>query len=221
MKIEVREREQRGTAANRRLRRDGFVPGIIYGHGVKPRAFVVPEAELRRALSGGHGTHAILDVLVEGDKTAHPAILKDYQRNPARGDLLHVDLQVVRLDQTIQSSVAVVIVGDADAPGIRAGGVVIASARELNVEALPTEVPDQIEADISGLEIGDSIHLSDLEAPKGVTFLDEPETLVVSVAPPARVVEEVEEVEEEEGVEGEEAAEGGAEAAGEGEASSE
>jgi large subunit ribosomal protein L25 len=219
VKLAVKGRAERGSAANRRLRRQGLVPGILYGHKVEPRAFVVPEADLRHALSGEHGAHAILDVVVDDEKRPHPAVLREYQRDPVKGGLLHVDLHVVRLDQPIHASVAIALVGEA--LGAKAGGVVTPSARELNVEALPAEVPDQIEVDVSLLEIGDSLHLSDLAPIEDVLFLDDPETLLVSVTLPTRApVEEEEVVEEaeEEAAEGEEAE---AEAAGETETSSE
>jgi large subunit ribosomal protein L25 len=225
VRLEVKERAERGSAANRRLRRQGLVPGVLYGPKLKPRAFAVPEVDLRHALSGDHGAHAILDVVVDGEKKAHSAVLKDYQRDPVRGGLLHVDLHVVRLDQPIRATVSVAIVGEA--PGAKAGGVVTPSARELTVEALPAEVPDQIEVDVSTLEIGDSLHLSDLPAIEGVLLLDDPETLLASVTLPslAPVEEEVEEEELEEGEEGVEGAEGeeveGEAAPGEGEAPSE
>ncbi len=219
VKLEVQERSQRGSAANRRLRKQGLVPGVLYGPTFEPRAFVVPEAELRHALTGEHGAHAILDVVVGDEKKPHSAILKDYQRDPVRNGLLHVDLHVIRLDQTIQSSVAVALVGEA--PGAKAGGVVTPSARELNVEALPAQVPDQIEVDVSSLEIGDLLHLSDLTPPEGVVFLDDADTLLVSVTLPSLVVEEVEEEEEGEEVEGEGEAAEGESPAGEAEAPSE
>lgn len=178
----------------------------------------MPEADLRHALTGAHGGHAILDVVVGDEKKPHSAILKDYQREPIRGGLLHVDLQVIRLDQAIQSSVTIVLVGES--PGAKAGGVVTPSARELNVEALPAQIPDQIEVDVSELDIGDLLHLSDLTPPEGVVFLDDADTLLVSVTLPSLVVEEVEEEVEGEEVEGEEAAEGES-PAGEAEAPSE
>jgi large subunit ribosomal protein L25 len=168
----------------------------------------VPEADLRHALTGEHGSHAILDVLVGDEKKPHSAILKDYQRDAVRGNLLHVDLHVIRLDQAIQSNVLLVLVGES--PGAKAGGVVTPSARELLVEALPAQIPDQIELDVSSLDIGDLLHLSDLTPPEGVVFLDDADTLLVSVTLPSLVVEEVEEE-----VEGEEG-EGEGEAAGEG-----
>jgi len=183
------------------------VPGVLYGEKTEARAFVVPEADLRHALTGEHGGHAILDVVVGDEKKPQSAILKDYQRDPVRGGLLHVDLHVIRLDQAIQSSVTLVVVGES--PGAKAGGVVTPSARELLVEALPAAIPDQIEVDVSSLEIGDLLHLSDLTPPEGVVFLDDADTLLVSVTLPSLVVEEEEEEEEGEEVEGEgEAAEG-------------
>jgi large subunit ribosomal protein L25 len=218
VKLQVQERSERGSAAIRRLRRQGLVPGIIYGGAFEALAFAVPEADLRHALTGAHGGHAILDVVVGDEKKPHSAILKDYQREPIRGGLLHVDLQVIRLDQAIQSSVTIVLVGES--PGAKAGGVVTPSARELNVEALPAQIPDQIEVDVSELDIGDLLHLSDLTPPEGVVFLDDADTLLVSVTLPSLVVEEVEEEVEGEEVEGEEAAEGES-PAGEAEAPSE
>jgi large subunit ribosomal protein L25 len=218
VKLQVQERSERGSAAIRRLRRQGLVPGVIYGGAFEALAFAVPEADLRHALTGAHGGHAILDVVVGDEKKPHSAILKDYQREPIRGGLLHVDLQVIRLDQAIQSSVTITLVGES--PGAKAGGVVTPSARELNVEALPAQIPDQIEVDVSELDIGDLLHLSDLTPPEGVVFLDDADTLLVSVTLPSLVVEEVEEEVEGEEVEGEEAAEGES-PAGEAEAPSE
>ena len=196
------------------------MPGVLYGGAHEARAFIVPEADLRHALTGEHGSHAILDVVIGDEKKAHSAILKDYQRDAVRGDLMHVDLHEIRLDQAIQSNVLLVLVGES--PGAKAGGVVTPSTRELLVEALPAAVPDQIEVDVSSLDIGDLLHLSDLKPPEGVVFLDEPDTLLVSVTLPSLVVEEVEEEEEgEEGEEGEGEAAEGEGPAGEGEAPSE
>src|SRR4029453_8322906 len=95
-KLEVTERERRGSADARRLRREGLVPGVLYGRGKTPHAFAVPERELRRALSGDSGLHAILDVVLAGQKTAHPAVLKDYQQDVPSGRLPHTDPPRVR-----------------------------------------------------------------------------------------------------------------------------
>jgi large subunit ribosomal protein L25 len=222
VKLEVRKRERLGTRESKRLRREGLIPGVLYGRG-EPHAIVVPERELRRVLTGDAGLHAILDVVIEDQETTHPSILKEYQHDPMRGKLVHVDLQEVRLDQPIQAVVSVSLVGAEDAPGVREGGALSQVNREINVEALPMEIPEHIDLDVSGMVIGDTLRVSDLRAIDGVTFLDDPETVLASLAIPTRVEEpEVEEAEEEaaegeEGAEGEAPAEEAPEAAAEGE----
>jgi large subunit ribosomal protein L25 len=221
VKLEALERGAVGTTAAARLRKDGLIPGVIYGRGKKSHAIAVPERELRAALTGPNGRHAILDVTLAGQKTSHASILKDVQVDPIRGKITHFDLHEVRLDQPITASVAIELVGEA--PGVKAGGVLSALVREANVEALPLEIPDHLELDISGAEIGATLRIADVVAPEGATVLDDPDTVVVTVAAP-RV--EVEEEPEEELAEGEEVpegeepaaeAEGEAPAAGEGE----
>jgi large subunit ribosomal protein L25 len=218
IKLEVREREGRGSADSRRLRRQGFIPGVLYGDGKKPHAICVPERELRRVLTGAGGLHAILDVVLEGQKTTHASILKDYQQDPIRGHIAHVDLQEVRLDRPIQASVTVQLVGEP--AGVKEGGVLSQVQREINVEALPMEVPEHLDLDVSGMAIGDTLRLADLPAREGVTYLDDPEeTVLATVTMPTRVeepepeVEEGEELPEGEVPEGEEAPEGAEQAA--------
>jgi large subunit ribosomal protein L25 len=219
IRLEVRERERRGSRDSRRLRREGLIPGVLYGRGNKPHPICVPERELRRVFSGGHGLHAILDVVLDGQKSTHSSILKDYQVDPIRGKIEHFDLQEVRLDEAIQTSVVVELVGES--AGAKAGGVLSQVSREIRVEALPLEVPQRIELDVSAMEIGDTLRLSDLSWQEGVTFLDDPETVLATVTMPTRV-EEPEEVPEEgeevEVAEGEEAPEGAAAAPAEAEA---
>ena len=202
VKLQVRERERRGSADARRLRREGFIPGVLYGNGQQPHAICIPERDLRRVLTGQGGLHAILDVVLEGQKTTHASILKDYQQDPIRGHISHVDLQEVRLDQTIQASVTVQLGGEP--AGAKEGGVLSQVQREINVEALPMEIPEHIDLDVSGMAIGDTLRLVDLAPLDGVTYLDDPEgTVLATVGLPTRV-EEPEEVTEE----GEELAEG-------------
>ena len=218
IKLTVKERESRGSADSRRLRKQGFIPGVLYGKGKGSYAICVPERELRRVLTGAGGLHAILDVVLEGQATTHASILKDYQQDPIRGHISHIDLQEVRLDQSIQASVTVQLIGEP--AGVKEGGVLSQVQREINVEALPMEIPEHIDLDVTGMAIGDSLRLADLVPVEGVTYLDDPEeTVLASVGLPAREIEpEPEEPEEgEELAEGEEAPEG-AEGAAEGEA---
>jgi large subunit ribosomal protein L25 len=225
VKLQVTEREGRGSRDARRLRRDGFIPGVLYGKGKGSYAICVSERELRRALTGDAGLHAILDVVLEGQKTTHASILKDYQQDPIRGHISHIDLQEVRLDQPIQASVTVQLVGEP--AGVKEGGVLSQVQREINVEALPMEIPDHLDLDVSGMAIGDTLRLADLPPRDGVTYLDNPEeTVLATVTLPTREVEPEEEVVEGEELpegevpEGEEAPEGAEGAPAEGEAAS-
>jgi large subunit ribosomal protein L25 len=229
VKLEVQQREKRGSADARRLRREGLIPGVLYGRGKSPHPFSVHERELRRALTGPAGLHAILDVVLDGQKTSHASILKDYQQDIISGRLAHIDLQEVRLDQPIQAEVVIELVGEA--AGSIEGGVLSQVTREINVEALPLEVPERIEVDVSSMEMGDTLRLADVAVQEGVAFLDDPEeTVIATVTVPTQIIEpepEEEELEEgEELAEGEEAPEGAAEegeapAEGEAEASAE
>ena len=213
----MKERKGLGTPASRRLRKQGFIPGILYGRSTT-KAFAVGERELRAALTGPSGLHAVLDVVLEGQSTTHPSILKEYQRDPIRGHLRHIDLQEVRLDVAIQATVNVHLQGAEDAPGLKEGGVLNQPTTTLNIEALPLEVPESIEADVSGLEMNGAVRLEDLPQLEGVTFLDDVhETVIATISAPLVEAEpEPEEGEElAEGEEGEEGAEGEAAAGGE------
>jgi large subunit ribosomal protein L25 len=198
-RLDVKERDRLGSPESRRLRKQGFVPGVLYGKNAA-HPFVVDGRLLRTALTGPSGLHAVLDVVLEGKSDMHSAILKEYQRDPIRGHVRHIDLQEVRLDQPIQATVTVHLVGAEDAPGVREGGVLSAPAGVLTVEALPMEVPESIEADVSGMQIGDTLRLEDLPVIEGVVFMDDPhETVIANVSAPIIEVEpEVEEVEGEE-----------------------
>ncbi|TML84945.1 MAG: 50S ribosomal protein L25 [Actinobacteria bacterium] len=207
VKLSVQERESLGTRPSRRLRRQGLIPGVLYGR-TTPVPFAVLERDLRRALTGAGGLHAIIDVVVEGKQASHSAILKEYQQDKVRGFVTHIDLQEVRLDQPIQATVVVQLHGGDDSPGVRGGGVLSQVAREVQVEALPLEVPEHLELDVSGMEIGDTLRITDLSSREGVTFLDDPETVLATVTMPTREVEPEEAVTEEEAAEGAEVPEG-------------
>ncbi len=197
VKLIVSERSILGSPESRRLRRQGLIPGVLYGR-TNPIAIAIGERELRAALTTGAGSHAVLDVAIDGG-SAHSAILKDYQRDKVRGNITHVDLQEVRLDQPIQTAVVVTLVGEP--VGVKEGGVLNQVTTEVNVEALPLEVPQHLEADVSGLGIGDTLRLGQIDMPAGVRLLDDPEETVLASVQLAR--EEVAEVEEgEEGAEG-------------------
>jgi large subunit ribosomal protein L25 len=198
--LTVEERPERGTRATRRLRRDGLVPGVVYGGSDgDPVSFKVDSRVLRQVLVDGS---ALIDLEVGGKK--RPVIVKDQQLHPVRDELLHIDLLEVRLDEKIQTQVGVVIEGVEEAPGVKEGGVLEHVTHQLNIEALPTAIPEAIRVDASGMEIAATMHLSELTPPEGVTFLDDAdETIIATVVVPTEV-EEPEEIEEETELVGEE-----------------
>ncbi len=218
LKLEVREREELGSRHTRRLRSEGLIPGVLYGKG-HARPIVVPERELRAVMTGPSGLHAILDIVIEGQTTVHPSILAEYQQDPIRGTISHIDLREVRLDQPINATVVVQLIGEP--VGAKTGGMLSLVARELHIEALPADVPEHIEIDVTHMEVGDVLRLADVPAIDKITLLDDPhETVIATVAVP-RGFAELEEAEAAEAAEAAaEAAEGeeGAAEAGEDEA---
>ncbi len=211
-KLDVRSRAAEGSRAARRLRRSGRVPGVVYGGGGEAVSFDADARDLRIALAG---SGAVLDLSVDGDK-ATPVVLKEAHRDPVRGETVHVDLLRVRLDEAIQAVVPLELTGTEDAPGVKEGGVLEQITRELNVQALPTAIPESIVQDIGEMQIGETIVLTALSAPEGVTLLDDPETVLATLSPP-RLQTEEEEIETETELVGEgEAAEQSEAAEGEG-----
>jgi large subunit ribosomal protein L25 len=213
-KLDVAKREEHGSRAMRRLRRAGRVPGIIYGGDGGPVAFEVDARILRNTLAH---SHAVVEVSFDGGKT-EPVVVKELQRHPVRGEILHADFLRINMNVAIQTTVTLEVTGADEAPGIVEGGVLNQETRELNIEALPGDIPDSITVDVSHLQINETMGLDAITAPPGVTLLDDPEnTVIATVTPPTlEPVEEEIETETELVGEGEAAAEGeGAEAAGE------
>jgi large subunit ribosomal protein L25 len=206
--LKVTPRDIFGSRATRRLRKDGLVPGVVYGQGGEARPFQVPERELRNVLQEGQ---TLLDLEVDGSK-AVPVVIKEQQHHPVRGEVTHLDCLEVRLDEEIQAEVTIELEGTENAPGVREGGVLEHVTREITVEALPTEIPEQIVVDVSAMEINDTINLASVAIPSGVKLMaEEPEEITIATLSPPRVEEEPEpELEEEAELvgEGEEAPEG-------------
>jgi len=205
-KLAAAPRHQTGKGAARRTRAGGRVPAVLYGHGMEPLHLSVDSREFTFALRTDAGANVLLDLDVDGQ--SHLALAKEIQRHPVRGTFLHIDFLAVRRGERLRVSVPVHLVGEA--PGVREGGILGHDMHQINVEAEVTDVPEAIEADISGLGIGDFVRVSDLSAPAGVTILDDPDATVASVSAPTVEAEPAEAEEAEEGAEaaeGEEAAE--------------
>ena len=216
VKLEVRLREGRGTKDAKAMRQAGDIPGVIYSQNSETEAIAINARTLRQAV--GHGTHTVFDVQIDG-KT-RPALIKEFQLDPVRDRVIHVDLHEIRLDQKINTAIPVHLEGHAE--GVNMGGALSQPTHELHAEALPADLVDAITVDVSALEIGQSIRLSDITPPNGITFTDDPEgTVLATIAAPVSEEELKTEAELEADAEAEAeaaaAAEAGAEAGEEGE----
>jgi large subunit ribosomal protein L25 len=193
--LKVAPRAKFGSRATRRMRGEGLVPGVVYAGGSEAIPFQVAEREVRNIL---HEGAALFDLEIDGGK-AVPVVIKEQQLHPVRGSIQHLDLQQVKLDEAIQAEVVIELEGTEVAPGVKASGVLEHVTREITVEALPTEIPDRIVVDVSAMEINDTLQLSVVTPPSGVTFVaEDPEEVTIVTLSPPRVEEVVEpEVEEE------------------------
>jgi large subunit ribosomal protein L25 len=192
-KLEVASRDPHGSRSARRLRRSGRVPGVLYGGGSEPVSFSVDARELRLALAG---SGAVVDLSIDGSKPS-PVVLKEAQRDPVRGNTTHVDLLRVRLDIAIHAVVPLELAGVEEASGVKEGGVLEQLTRELNIEALPTSIPESIVHVIGDMHIGETLALEAIAAPDGVTLLDDLATTVATLSAPRLQTEEEAEIESE------------------------
>lgn len=202
--LQAVKRERTGKGAARQARAQNKVPGVIYGLGMDPIPVEVDRRELVTAFHTDAGMNVLLNIEVDGTKTT--TLARDLQRDPLRGTLLHADFVKVDLKQEVEVEVPVHIVGEA--PGQKEGGVLEQPLFELHVRCLPTEVPESIDADVSGLNIGDSLKVSDLASGRNFEILNDPDASVAAVVAPVSE-EELEAMEAAAGVEGEEVPEEG------------
>src|SRR5438477_2604143 len=179
-KLSANLRDGGGKGAARKLRAEGRVPAILYGHGMEPVKVAIEDRDLYHALHTDAGANVLVDLHV--GKERHLAMPREIQRDHIRGQFLHVDFLVVRRDEVINVDVPVHLVGESH--GVKEGGVVEHHLWDLKVECLPTNVPQSIEADITSLGIGDSLSVADLKPPQGAEILTPPEEAIVSVVAP-------------------------------------
>jgi len=182
VELVVKPRTTTGTRAARRLRKEGLVPGVLYGSGKAASPIAIDVHALRAALTTEAGRHAIIDVTVEGKKRTHKAILKEYQLDPVRHMVRHVDLQEVRLDEPIESTVAIVMEGVP--AGVKMGGILDIVTHEVTVRGLPGAIPEHLVLNVEGLDIGDAAHVGDVTTPEGITIVDDVSEIVCTVLPP-------------------------------------
>ena len=191
-KLAISEREVTNSRATRRLRRQGQVPGVLYGGGDDAMPFAVDERELRHALAG---RGAVVELELGGEAT--PAVLKDAQRHPVRGHTMHVDFLRVNLNVAIHSVVSLELIGGDEAPGTIEGGVLEHVTREVNIEALPNDIPERLQVDVSSMQINDTLTLAAVTAPEGVTILDDLDETVVATLTPPKLQADLEALDEE------------------------
>lgn len=202
--LKVSPREQTGSRESRRLRREGQVPGIVYSRGEEARMLQVGDRDLRAFLSKGQ---TLFDLEIEGEGSV-PVVIKEQQRHPVRGEVLHIDFMEVDLKQKIEADVDVDIEGVESSPGVKAGGIMEHVTRSVTVFALPTDIPEHLTVDVSGMEIGDNLTLEAVTLPEGVELhAGDPHEVTIATLSAPRVEEEPEVEEETEliGEEGEEA----------------
>ncbi len=213
-KLQAEKRDETGKGVARRLRAGGRVPGVLYGHDLESVALSVDAREMFHILHGGAGSNALVDLVVDGKE--HLALAREIQRDHIHNTLIHIDFLAVSRTEKITANVQVIETGEA--AGVKEGGVIEHHLREVAVECFPQDVPDQIEIDISEIELGGMVHVSDLAAPEGVTILTNPQDAVLSIITPAVLRTEADlSVPGAEGAEAPAEAEEGAEAPAEGE----
>lgn len=184
--LQGRVRPARGKGPARQARRDGFIPGVMYGHGETPVALAVQKREFELAMKTARGSNIIVGLMLDG-AAAQTAIIREVQRDPVSYDILHLDFHHISLTEKVKVEVTVHLVGLAD--GVKNGGGVLEHiARTIEVECLPTEIPARLEADVSALGIGDSIHVRDLVV-INATVLSDPDMTIATVVPPTKAVE--------------------------------
>ncbi|MEK7851700.1 MAG: 50S ribosomal protein L25/general stress protein Ctc [Deltaproteobacteria bacterium] len=182
--LSVKLRENTGKGVARKLRSEGLIPGVFYGHKTEPVVLSLNPVELKKILSSASGRNTFITLKFEGKKEKdRVAMLKDLQVTPLKREYLHADLYEILMDEKITSRVPVHFVGKS--VGVKEGGIEQHSRRELDVRCLPANIPNFIEVDVTNLAIGDSLHVKDINLPDGVEVLDPAGDTVVAVVAPA------------------------------------
>jgi large subunit ribosomal protein L25 len=201
-------RSDKGSRPAGRLRREGRLPGVVYGLGEDAQSVTVNAHQLGTILSSKSGANTLITLKIDGADQL--ALARQIQRDAVKGSLVHVDFVRVRADQTIQAEVRIDLQGDAE--GVSQGGMLEQMMHTLTVEGKPGQLPNEIIHDVSALELGDQLHVKDLAIPAGITIVTDPDELIATISQPRGLEEEeAAAAEGEEGAEGEgaEGAEGG------------
>lgn len=186
--LEVEIREAAGKGVARRLRATGRIPAVCYGSGQEAVSVSVDPTALRRLIEHSDAGMNTLINLRGGSVDGRMVLVRELQKDPVRGRYLHADFYAVNIEQTVEVAVPLHIVGKA--PGVELGGILDHQLRELELECLPLAIPKELEVDVSGLQLGESVHVRDVPLPEGVTLKSDPDLSVVSVVAPSKAEEE-------------------------------
>lgn len=190
VKLAAQSRSETGKGAARSLRRSGYVPAIVYGHGEETQACKLEWRELERILTSVHWENTVIDLKMDDGKTAN-VLIREVQLHPCRPEVLHVDFLAVHKDEKVKLDVPIEIVGVA--PGVKEGGILEHHRMEVEIRCIPSNIPPSLEIDVSGLGMGDVASVRDLVVPEGVEILSDLDSTICSVVPPAVLKQEVEE----------------------------
>lgn len=191
LRISAKLRERKAKGDNRRLRREGLVPAVVYG-GTKqeaPRSVAISHHELELVLRGARRSNALFNLALEDDSAQEQTLIREIQRHPVTGRMVHIDFQRIDLEQDVEVEVTIHVVGS-DPIGVKSGGILEHVARTVAVRCKPLKMPKFLEADLSNLDLNQSFHVSELTLPEGVIVLDDPETPIFTILPPKAEVEE-------------------------------
>jgi len=204
IKLSATSRTEKGKGVAKRLRREGKLPAVVYGHKTDPIALTIDSKQLLKLIVEGKSEHKLFGLSIEGNGKPIEKIvmIKELQIHPLKRNFLHVDFFEVAMDEEITLSLVIKLVGEA--PGVEMGGMLQQVRREIEIKCLPSQIPDTVEIDVSALNIGDSVHLNDIQLPEGIKVLDDADLTIATVLAP--VVEKEVEPEEVEGELAEEAA---------------
>jgi len=174
--------------ASHRLAHENRIPAVLYGPGRDTVSLSIDRHDFELLMAHHASSSMIVELKVEGEKKPINAMIREMQTSPVKGQIIHVDFMVVQMDVAVHAAITLHFINDA--AGVKAGGILTTNFHEINVEAKPGDLPEAIEIDVAALEIGDTLHVKDISAPKGVTILDDPEEVLVSVQAPRVEVEE-------------------------------
>ena len=186
IEIAASPRETVGKSSHR-LAAEGKIPAVLYGHDRQTKLLSLDRHDFELLMGHHAAGSTIVTLAIEGEKRPVNAVIKEVQHSPVKGNILHVDFQVIRMDELIHVTMTIRYLGDP--AGVKAGGVLTENVHHINVEAKPKDLVEVIDVDVSALEIGDSLHLSDVALPKGMKILDDLDEILCSVLPPAVAVE--------------------------------